>query len=162
MARGQIKRVIFYLLPIIVLIILASIFLVNLFPKATGQSRGAILSLADKIAGKETIKAGEIVINPAHLEAIDHLKIIIKRMISSSDSECYLSYQYGSGSDYRDNLLGNNGFPSLGERGTRIVFEEISKGMRVTTFGGADGLQEYSSEVIEGVSPCVISGGSVP
>ncbi|HLC81897.1 MAG TPA: hypothetical protein VJH68_04530 [Candidatus Nanoarchaeia archaeon] len=157
MAKGQIKKVIFYLLPIIGLIVLASIFLVNLFPKAAGGSRNAILSWADKIAGKETVKAGAIVIEKTHLEAINNLKTTINKMKESSEPECYLSYQSGPGSDQ-----GNNGFPALGQKGTKIVLEAVTSGTRVTVFGGEDGRQENSFEIIAGVTPCVISGGSVP
>ena len=145
------------LLAVFGLLFLAGIFFGVLFPKAAGETRKGIAGEIDKVIGKETLKAGEVFVEPYHLEVVDYLKRTIEKMRDSSVNECYLSYQYGAGSD-----KGKNGFPTLDEKGTSIILEAVPQGMKIYVVGGAEGLQEHSIKTIEGVSPCVISGGSVP
>ncbi|MBS3139384.1 hypothetical protein J4479_00090 [Candidatus Woesearchaeota archaeon] len=157
MAQEVMVRLILFLLALLGLFVLAGTFFGVLFPKAAGETRTGILGAVDKYIGKETVKAGEIFVEPAHLAAVEKLKKIIMEMKDSPDEICYKSYKLVGGSDD-----GNNGFEELKEKGTSIIIERAIEGMLIAVKSGADGLQEHSSEVIKGVRPCVISGGEVP
>jgi hypothetical protein len=157
MASQVVGRLPFMLLAIIGLLILTGIFFGVLFPKAADESRTGIAEVLDKVVGKEKVKAGEVFVDSEHLQATDNLKSRFKRMRDSPDAECFLSYKYNGGSD-----SGKNGFPVLGEKGTSILLEKRTGGIMFTVIGGAEGLQEHSSELIKDVQPCVISGGNVP
>jgi hypothetical protein len=155
----EFQKLLLMILAIVVLIILAAAFFFpqkGLLPKAANTTTSFTDIVNEAIGAKKT-KAGNVEIPTNHVEAIKHLNDTIKKMKESSKEECIAYYKFGSGSDG-----GKNGLPELGEKGTSIIFSRESKGMRITVNGGADGIQEYSTELIEGVEPCVISGGDVP
>ncbi len=155
--EGVIKWLAFSLLAVFGLLILAGVFFGVLFPKTTMTTKSGLSEIASKIIGKEKILAGDVFVEPGHLQAIDYFKTRLVAAVDSVDDNCYVNYAYAGGSDD-----GRNGFPILGEKGTSLILAETAQGLRLTIIGGAEGLQEYSSEIIEGVKPCVISGGSVP
>ena len=156
-----ITKLISYIIPIVVLILFL-VFYYN--PQGSFEKVKTVVS---GIIGQVSVGAkqtpGEKPVIPAEQQqAIDNLKATIVKMSKSDKNKNGCFGNYNPSFSLGGGEIKAQGFPVLG--GTSINILQEGKKMRLTVFGGADGRQEVSSEIVSDgenpldVTPCVISG----
>lgn len=156
MVNEVVQKLITYIIPIIVLILLIIVFFGP--EKGFTKLKEITSKLPDVKIGLPQTTGEKPVLPEAHAEAINNLKKAIDTMADATKSCFYL---------YNPSFMAGNGFPLLREKGTSIILTKETGGTRLTVKGGIDGLQEISSDLLRDsqdvpldVSPCVISGVS--
>lgn len=144
-----------YILAIVIFIILFSFF----FGPGSGFNAVKKVFVGVKESVNVSIGASEVkgekpVLPAEHKEAINLLKRTMEKM--RSKKQCFQNYQITSGGSDQ----GRNGLPILGEKGTSIILEKAGNDLRMILLGGIGGKQEISRDVMNDISPCVISGVS--
>lgn len=143
----EMNKLILYLIPIIVLILIVTFSYVGktgAFPKVQQAFEGIKSYLPDIETGAKEISGKTPEISEEHNQAIRSLADTIRKMLDSEKENCFAQYQV---------------LPNLGEQGT--VIELSDNEMVVRTLGGKQVLTDFSnelSETVHGFIPCVIAG----
>lgn len=148
---GVVTKLIFYIIPIVVLVLLVVFFYsdAGAFEKVKNITSSAENYVPNISIGAKEITAQEISLPTEHKAQISRLKEKINLMMESDKKNCFANY---------------GGFSSLGEKGTtiQIQYDAGADATHFTFKGGAGGQQEIPEEAftIEKMHPCVIAGGS--
>lgn len=143
----EMNKLILYLIPIIVLVIIVTFSYVretSAFPKVVKVVEGIKSYLPNIETGAEEISGKTPEISEEHRQAVQSLADTIRKMLDSEKENCFAQYQ---------------ALPNLGEQGT--VIELSDNEMVVETLGGKQVLTDFSnelSETVHGFIPCVIAG----
>ena len=146
---GALTKLIFYLIPVVVLILLIVIFYspgTGAFERLKNIASGAEKYVPNVSIGAEEMEAQQPSIPENQRQAIVSFKEALERTAASSQVNCFTKF---------------NGFPPLGEEGASLVIIPIpsEKVMSVRVTGVKQTITDLNFEV-QGIAPCVVGGGT--
>lgn len=143
-----IEKIIFVIVPIVALIIFATILLLgpeSLFGK-TSETTLKITDILPNITMGGEVKGEKPTLAESGAEiALNQLKETVQTMLASKIPECFANY---------------GALPELQEKGTTIHLNYAGGKTRMSVQGGAGGKQNVEIYDFEGMIPCIISGTS--
>lgn len=139
-----VEKVVSYIIPIIVLVLLILYFYGG--TGALSKLKDNVLDIAPNVSfGKDENIASQPTISQEHSVQINSLKETITKMIASPEGECFAKF---------------DDFSNLGKKGTSMEILYTGDTTEFSVRGGAGGLNHIDDDsfTIENMRPCVIAG----